>query len=163
MEKVKRKNDTPDLHRYWRFFLPLTVVLGLMVKFPLCIDMRESLCDALFYGTISTLCVLTAARIYYRAGQHGYRLIAVIGLCSLLSAWQLVDPVILRDGGSFDHSYGSATSIFEPLHEGGAWYFPHFPRDDIQCHKHYERYFGNHMIAIVLEIKRDATWAGCGG
>src|SRR5687767_12975410 len=91
MEEIKGENGVTNLRRYWRFFLPLTFILILMVNFPLRIDLRESFCDALFYGTISLICIATAIRVYRRFGQDGLRLIVVILLCSILSGWQIFD------------------------------------------------------------------------
>jgi hypothetical protein len=163
MEETKGKNGVTNLRRYWRFFLPLTFVFILMVNFPLRIDLRESFCDALFYGIISLICIATAIRVYRRFGQEGLRLIAVILICSALSGWQIFDMVILRQEGSPAHTFASSSSPFEPLHEGWAWYNLRFPNDHIMCHSLFERYFGNHLIAITLEIKRDASWFACGG
>jgi hypothetical protein len=163
MEETSDKNSKTNLGRYWRFFLPLTLFLLLMVKFPLRIDLREAFFDSLFYGTISLLCVLTAIRVYRRFGKFGLRLITVILLCSALSGWQIFDLVILRYEGSPAHTFHSSSNTFEPFEHGWMWYKLRFPSDEILCHSLFERYFGNHLIAITLEIKRDASWFACGG
>jgi hypothetical protein len=161
MGETKSNNEAANLRRYWRFFLPLTLILVLMVRFPLRIDLRESFYDTLFYGTISLICIVTAIRVYRRSSTHGLRLIVVILLCSVLSGWQIFDLVILRYEGSPAHVFASTSDAFEPLHHGWAWYNLRFPNHP--CQSLFESYFGNHLIAITLEIKRDATWFSCGG
>jgi hypothetical protein len=84
-------------------------------------------------------------------------------MCSLLSGWQIFDLVILRYEGSPAHSYASASNEFEPFNYGWIWYNLRFRSPEIMCHSLYERYFGNHLIAIIIEIKRDASWFACGG
>jgi hypothetical protein len=162
-EEIKGKNSVTNLRRYWRCFLPLTLILILMVNFPLRIDLRESFWDAVFYGIISLICILTAIQVYRRFGKGGLRLIAVILLCSVLAGWQIFDMVVLRLSGSPAHSFASSSSPLEPLHDGWAWYNLRFPSDEIMCHSLVERYFGNHLIAITYEIKRDVSWFACGG
>src|SRR5689334_20918151 len=143
MEKTKHKNDPNNLRHYWRFLIPLGILLALMVKFPLRIDLRESFWDAMFYGAISLICIAIAIRVYRHLGKHGYRLIAATLLCSALSGWQIVDMTILRYEGPSAHSYAGLANAFEPLHDGFAWYNLRFPSDNIMCHTLFERYIGN--------------------
>lgn len=163
MEQAKRKNDPDNLQRYWRFLIPLMFLLALMVKFPLRIDLREAFWDAVFYGTISLICIATAIKVYRRFGKHGYRLIAVALLCSVLSGWQIVDMTILRYEGPPAYTFAGLANAFEPLHDGWAWYNLRFRNDDIMCHSLFERYIGNNFIAIAYDIDRNATWFACGG
>ncbi len=163
-EETNHKVNSTNLRRYWRFWLPITIILALMVKFPLRIDLRESFLDALFYGSITLTGIATAVRVYRRFGEQGRRLIAVTLLCSVLSGWQIFDMVVLRQEISPAHSFASGSSPLEPLHNGWAWYNLRFPNPNIVCnYALFERYVGNHMIAIVYEINRDATWFSCGG
>jgi hypothetical protein len=163
MEKSKRKNDQNNLRRYWRFFIPLAFVLSLMVKFPLRIELRESFWDSVFYGTILLMCLVTAIKVYRRFGKQGYRLIAVALLCSGLSAWQMVDMMILRHERPYAFSYAGLGNAFEPRHDGWAFYHLRFRSSDILCHTLSERYIGNNFIAIAYDINRNASWGACGG
>jgi hypothetical protein len=159
MKETVHQNHITNLRRYWRFFLPLTLILALMMKFPLRIALRESFFDALFYGTISLMCVAAAIYVYRRFSKTGLRLIAVILLCSFLSGWQIFDLVILRHETTFVF-FGFYES---PDYDGFAYYGLHFRNDDILCHVILERYFGNYLVAITLEINREASWYSCGG
>lgn len=163
LDSGKTKNDGDTLRRYWRIFIPLTVILVLMVRFPLRIDLREAFWDAVFYGTISLTCIATAIYIYRRFGKRIYRLIAVMLLCSILSGWQIIDMTILRYDRPFGYSFAGLANIFEPLHKGETYYSLHFPRDDIVCHILIERYIGNNFMAIVYSTDRYASWGACGG
>jgi hypothetical protein len=160
---MNRDTDTARLRQYWRAFLPLSIILTLMINFPLRIDLRESFYDALFYGTISLICIATTILVYRRFGKQGRYLIAVILLCSLLSGWQIFDLVILRYERPPSVSFAYASNTFEPFDHEWAWYGLRFRSPDIMCHSLYERYFGNHLISITLEIKRDVSWYACGG
>jgi hypothetical protein len=163
MEETKGNHGEVSLRPYWCFFLPLTTMLIVMVEFPLRIDLRESFADALYYGTISLICIATAIRVYRRFGKHGYRLIALTLLCSVLSGWQVVDMMILRLEGPPAYTFAGSADAFEPLHDGWAWYGLRFRRDDILCHSLFERYIGNNFIAIAYDIDRNATRFACGG
>lgn len=150
-------------HRYWRFWLFVTIILSLMVKFPLRIMLRESFVDTLFYGAITFSCIVAATRVYRRFGRESRRLTAVILLCSLLSAWQIFDLDVLRLEGPPAYAFSATAGIFEPLHYGWAWYNLRFPNPNVMCNSLFELYFGNNVIAITYEINRDATWFACGG
>ncbi len=167
MEQAKRKNEPDNLRRYWGFFIPLALLLALMVRFPLRIDLREAFWDAVFYGTISLICIAIAIRVYRRFGKHGYRLIALALLCSLLSGWHIFDLYILRYGNLVNQptvlGFGPNVSPSLAEYDGIAWYALRFKNDEIRCHFLYERYYGNYMLAITLEINRNATWFACGG
>ncbi|MCA0457186.1 MAG: hypothetical protein LCI00_24655 [Chloroflexi bacterium] len=160
---LETKNEKPNLHRYWRFWIPAAVILALMVKFPLRIDLRESTLDGLFYGSISFGCLVMMVRVYWRFGNDAHRLMAIILLCALLSSWQVIDMMILREEGPSAHTYASSSNIFEPLHDGWAWYNLRFPDRNIMCHSLFEQYVGNHILAIAYNINREATWFACGG
>jgi hypothetical protein len=135
-----------------------------MVKFPLRIDLRELFYDTLFYGTISLICIDQAIQAYRRFGKVGYRLITVILLCSLLSGWQILDLYVLRTGSPPSVlGFGNLMSPNFTDNDGLAWYGLRFPNEDILCHSLFERYYGNYVIAITVEIRRDATWFACGG
>ena len=155
--------EKQDQRRYWHFWLPITVLFALMIKFPLRINQRESLLDTLFYGSIVIECLITAVRVYKRFGKRGHRLIAVILLCAMLSGWQIFDLDILRLEGPSAYAFSATSGIFEPLHDGWAWYNLRFPNPNIMCNALFEQYFGNNFIAITYEINRDATWFACGG
>lgn len=164
MEIIQQKTGVINKRPYWRFFLPLSLFLTLMVKFPLRIVLNELFYDALFYGAISLGCIATAIQIAQRVGKYGYRLIIVILLCSVLSGWQIFDLFILRTGRPPSVLvFGSVGSPNFSDQDGLAWYGLRFPNDNIMCHSLYERYFGNYLIAITLEIDRGATWFACGG
>jgi hypothetical protein len=163
MENNKPQNDAKGLRRYWLVFIPLTIVLALMVKFPLRIDLRESFYDCLFYGTISLICVATAIHAFRRFHRRSYWLIVILLLCSLLSGWQVVDMGILRYEGPPAYTFAGSENAFEPLHHGWAWYNLRYPSDKIMCHSLFERYYGNNFIAIAYDIDRKATWFACGG
>jgi len=163
MEEAEGKSGIDHLRRDWRFFTLLLIFLVVMVKFPLRIKLREAFWDAMFYGTISLICVGAAVRIYRNYGKHGLRLIAVILLCIVLSMWQIVDMTILRLEGTPAYTFSGLAGIFEPIHDGWAWYGLRFPNDDIMCHSLFERYVGNNFIAIAYDINRNATWFACGG
>lgn len=164
VDSGKTKNDRNTFRRYWRIFIPLAVLLVLMAEFPLRIDVRELFYDTLFYGAISLLCIAAAFRVFHRVGKVGYRLIAVIMLCALLSGWQIFDLYVVRTGSSPSvYGFGDTMSPNFTDYDGLAWYGLRFPNDDIMCHSLYEQYYGNDMIAITVEISRDATWFACGG
>lgn len=167
MEQAKRKNHPDNVRRYWLFFIPLAFALSLMVKFPLRINYRESLWDAVFYGTILLLCIATAIHVCRRFGWHSYRLVAIALLCSVLAVWQIVDMTILREERPSIHSYAGTfadpADPFEPFHAGWVWYDQQFPRDVGGCRGVAERYIGNNFIAIVYDIDRSALRMGCGG
>lgn len=163
MEETKHQNGSTNLHHYWRLFLPLTVILALMVKFPLRIGIGELLYDLLFYGTISLICIATMIHVLKRAGKGAYRLIAIMLLCCLLSGWQVFDLYVLRMGRPAVYGFGNAMSPNFTDQDGVGLYVLRFPRDDILCHSLYERYYGNYEIAITVELNRDATWFACGG
>lgn len=160
----KPRNQPGDLRRYRRVFIPLGVILAVMVYFPVRIDLSELFYDALFYGTISLICMATAFHVYLRFRKHGRRLIAIMLLCSLLSGWQIVDLYVVRTGSppspwGFGHLWSRDYTDLDGL----GWYRLRFPSDSVLCHTLYERYWGNHLIAITVEIKRNATWFACGG
>lgn len=163
MKVTKRKSKAPNLRLYWQVFLPLTLILALMVKFPLRIDVRELFYDMVFYGTISLICVATAIQLYRQVGKSGYRLIAVVVLCCILSGWQIFDLYVLRTGSPSVYGFGNTMSRNFTDNDGLAWYGLRFPSDKIMCHSLYEQFYGNYMIAITVEIRRDATWFACGG
>jgi hypothetical protein len=141
----------------------LAFVLALLVKFPLRIDLHELDHDVLFYGTITLFCVVTAAHVYRRSGRHGYRLIAVFLLCSMLSGWQIFDLLVLREGSPSVIYFGNEMGSGNNDYEGGAWYNLRYPNEEIMCNSLIEKYFGNYTIAITTSINRDATWFACGG
>ena len=157
-----QESDNP-LRRYWRAFIPLMILLNLMVYFPLRIHQRESFLDALFYGSISLLCIAAAIRVYRRFGKRNRVLIIVILLCAVLSSWQIFDMTILRLEGTSVYTFAGSANILEPLHNGWAWYGLRFPSDQIMCHSVFERYIGNNFIAIAYDINRTASWSACGG
>ncbi len=157
------ENDVKRLRRYWRSSTLLTIVLALMVKYPLRIDLHESFYDCLFYGTISLICIISAVQIFLRFRWRSRWLIALLLLCSLLSSWQIVDMAVLRIEGPSAHTYASLEDAFEPMHDGWAWYNLRYPSDRIMCHALFERYYGNNFIAIAYDIDRKATWFACGG
>ena len=164
MDSGKAKYEGNTLRRYWLIFIPLAVLLVLMVKFPLRIDVRELFYDTLFYGFICFLCIAAAFRVFQRFGKFGYRLIAVVMLCALLSGWQIFDLYVVRTGRSPSvYGFGDTMSPNFTDYDGLAWYGLRFLNDDIMCHSLYEQYYGNYMIAITVEISRDATWFACGG
>lgn len=155
-ETTKHKNDVINQRRYWYFFLPLTLFLALMVKFPLRFILQESLFDILFYGVIALDCIITIVRIYRRFGKCVWHLMAVVFLCCVLSGWQVFDLAVLRYNGSQASGFGDDR-------EGFQYYKFRFPNKDILCHTLYERYWGNKYIMITVEINREATWFACGG
>jgi hypothetical protein len=163
MDAATPQHESTSLRRYWLVFLPTAFVLALMVRFPLQIALEESFLDALYYGGIVLVCIAAAIRAHRRFSKRARRLIALILLCSLLSGWQVFDMVILRQEGPFASSFTYPLTPLEPLQEQWASYNVRFPNPAIVCHIRVERYFGNSILAITLEIKRDATYAVCGG
>jgi hypothetical protein len=161
LEKSKRKHGDINLRRYWRFFVPFTLFMALMVKHPLRFGIGELGDDGIFYGVIALICLVTAMHIHRLAGKQARRLIAVILLCAMFAGWQTFDLLILRDNGSFG-GFGSYWSSSLADYEGFAWYRPRFRDGSILCHMVFERYFGNDTASITLEINRDATWYSCG-
>jgi hypothetical protein len=80
MDGVLRSEETIkhtkiNQRRYWCFFLPLAVILGLIVKFPLRFILQESLSDMLFYGSIALACIAIGIRVYRQFGRRGRSLI----------------------------------------------------------------------------------------
>ena len=114
-----QESDNP-LRRYWRAFIPLMILLNLMVYFPLRIHQRESFLDALFYGSISLLCIAAAIRVYRRFGKRNRVLIIVILVCAVLSGWQIFDMTILRLEGTSVYTFAGSANILEPVHDGRA-------------------------------------------
>lgn len=150
MDRLKSKNNSQSLRFYWHFFIPLTVILSLMIFFPLRIALDELLLDTIFYGVIMLACIISAIRIYLRFRRRSYRLVGIILLCILLSGWQVFDLAILRNGRQ-------TTWIYDTSYE------PRFKNDEIRCHTISERYFGNDLIAIAYNINWQDSWGGCGG
>ena len=155
-------------HRYWYFFVPLTLFLALMVKYPLRIHVQQSIYSAVFYGLITLACLLTAIWVYRRWGKRCQHLILVIVLCSALSGWQVVDLLLLRTdwanmSGGFCPLDGS--DEYCPPHYGFSWYDQRFVEQRSRCDTPMllEWYFGNKDIAITVSIWRNATWFPCGG
>lgn len=146
----KAKNTSKSLRFYWYFFLPLTLVLAVMIYFPLRIALDELLLDIIFYGAIMLACILSAIRVYLRFPKRGRRLLAVILLCVLLSGWQVFDLTVLR--------YGNSTPL-----PGFIYYTVRFPNKTIVCHNITERYVSNTFITIAYDINREASWFACGG
>lgn len=146
--------------RDWWLVLPMLVFLLIMVRFPLRFVLTEVVWDSLFYGAISFLCFLLLIKFYRQTRRFSLMLATVC--CILLSSWQIVDLVILREI-SPAYSLGNSLTLLDPFTEQWAWYNLRFRDDSILCHSLWERYYGNRVIAITVEIKRDATWFACGG
>jgi hypothetical protein len=163
MDETKSHNNKDSMRCYWRFLIPFTTLLIVMVKFPVRIGLQEAFWDSVFYGTLSLICVATAVRAYRRFGSRSYRLAAVALLCSVLAGWQVVDMAILRVEGPFAHTFASTGGVFEPIHDGWASYNLRFPSHTIMCHILSESYIGNNVIAIAYDIRRDAAYGACGG
>lgn len=163
MVQVKRNHDPAALRRCWRGFIPLTVALALMVRFPLRIVIGEAFWDTLFYGLIVALCAGTAVHVYRRYGRS-YRLIGVALLCAGLAGWQIVDLTLLRYEQPDLHPAGAEVTLFAPLRHGWVYYNQRFAAQRGGCGGYIlERYFGNTTIAIVYDTDRQALWMGCGG
>lgn len=161
--KVKRKNNKDELHLYWRIFIPVTALLGLMIFFPLRIDQREAFLDSVFYGSISLACLATAFRVFQWYGKQSRWIVVIIVICSILSGWHVLDMAVLRYEGTPAYTFAGSANVFEPLHDGWAWYGLRFRNDEIVCHSLFERYIGNNFLAIAYDIDRFASWFACGG
>ena len=150
MDTAKTKKGFQSLRLYWYFFIPLTILLALMIYFPLRTALDELLYDTIFYSVIMLICIISAIRVYLRFRKRGRRLVAIILLCVLLSGWQVFDLTVLRYGHSF------------PL-PGYIYYTVRFPDKTILCHNITERYVSNTFITVAYDINREASWFACGG
>lgn len=162
-EEVKHKQDADRLGCYWRFILPLCLILAFMVIFPLRIALPGLECDVIFNGSISLICAALAIRVYQRFGGRRYRLISVLLLCFMLSGWQVFDLLVLRTGSPGVWGFGPGMSQSFTDYDGLAWYELRFPNEEIMCNSLFEQYWGNQILAITVRINRDATWFACGG
>jgi hypothetical protein len=136
-----------------------------MVKFPLRVVPGQSLYSALFYGTISLICLVVLKRIYKQSGHNRYSLLGILLLCSMLAGWQVTDLVVLRYDRASACCFGPLMSPDFTEYDGIAWYAPRFQEGKGNCEINYtyERYYGSKWVAITLEINRKATWYPCGG
>jgi len=149
MDKPKGKNSPSSLRYYWYFFIPLTVILSLMIFFPLRIVIDELLYDTIFYGVILLFCIASTVHIYLRFRERSHRLVAVLLLCTILSGWQVFDIAVLRTGGS--------NVWMHKIYYGVRFQHRHCQIDFS------ERLVGNHVIAIAYDVNRNDLWPNCGG
>jgi hypothetical protein len=142
MEKSKRKNGELNAKRYWQIFGILAIILLVMVRYPVRVWLSQTLDDMLIFGILSLGCLYTAIHIYRRSKWQFRRLIAVILLCAVLSAWQVS---ILKNGNVTNvifAGYGNPNIGF-------AWYITPLTNGYDICI--YEKYFGNEQIAVAFE------------
>jgi|GEM_PF-2193287 len=161
-KNVKTKNGN-GIASYWRFVLLLTILLLLLLKFPLVINVYEKFYDTLFYGVISTGCLALAIRLYQRFRKRAYLLITVVFLCAGLSAWHIIDLHILRlDQQIID--WGPDSGFVGEDMTGWAMYSLRFPAVDIEgCGRSMlsEHYRGHPLLAITVERDWNAVWIAC--
>jgi hypothetical protein len=150
MEKVKRKNTDFNPRRYWRIFLPLTLVLLFCLRFPIRITIPDLYDDILLYGGISLVSFLVALRIYRRSKWVYRRLLAVILLCSILVGWQVIDLAYLRLPTTGHALFADETTLLED-YRGVAYYEGRF--NNPYCYALSENFFGFRAIAIRLEYQ----------
>jgi hypothetical protein len=163
MQSTVNSEDKPNTKHYWRFMLPVAFILALMVKFPVRFGLPELTYTVFFYATISLICLAVAIHCFRRFRKRGYRLISVILLCAVLSEWQVFDLLALRTGRPAAWGFGPTLDHSLSDYEGLAYYGLRFPNKAILCNVVYERYFGNQVMAVTVEINRDASWFACGG
>jgi hypothetical protein len=159
MDATKCKYKEPNIKRYWLIYIPLTIAMLLLWRFPLRILLRETSSDLLFYSSLSFAFLLSAFNVY-RLSKWKFRgLISVILLCVGLSAWQVFDLAIVRaevPSISFEN-YGNSPDGF-----GRVWYNVRMKNDAIDCHSIFEKVIGNMYIAIAIETQH-TRWYACGG
>lgn len=158
MDKPKAKNGYRSLRIYWYFYIPLTVILSLMVFFPIRIHIEPDFTrnyarwlsdDRVFYSALLLLCMIFACRVVLRFRKRSKLLVILALVCVLLPGWQVFDLAILRTDG--------ATGWMNKVHYG-----PRF--QDYPCHTISEQYItGNKLFAIAYNINRYDAWPGCGG
>lgn len=160
MDKPKAKNGYRSLRAYWYFYIPLTIVLFLMVFFPIRIHIEPDFTrnyarwlsdDRLFYSGILLFCAICAVQVILRFRKRSKLLVTLALVCVLLSGLQVFDLIILR--------VDSASGWMNKIH-----YSPRFADDSIVCHTISEQSItGNRLFYVAYNINRYDSWPTCGG